>query len=263
MKYEMELTFLRNVLATNPSDPNVLDTHILDRQRKLILEKQGINTQINKYLEALPIAKEKGEEEVNRLIERLQDLTGYTFNEEERADAIAGKLSSLKETLKELDIKGTTVFFWDKATNHPCIGDHMIYGYLKAAGEAICQASGTRERGVVLQSINKTHSIINQHIRCSEQFIPFDKDIIRREDGTPQYLQRSLRAMTAKGPRISLAKSEQVPAGAKVRFTLNVMDGSPMTKENLCRLFDHGVFFGLGQWRSSGWGTFIYELMQK
>lgn len=261
-KYEVKLTFLRPILATNPCDPNVMDTHILDRQRKLILEKATINTQINKYLDQIQISQEKGDEEIQKLIDKLETLIGYELSPEEREDAIAGKLLSLKETLQEMDIKGTTVFFWDKTMNRPCIGDHMIYGFLKAAGEAISRTL-TKKMGTMLQSASYTSSIINQHCRCEERFITFDKDVIRGADGQPTYLQRSLRAMTAKGPRISLAKSEQVDTGATICFTLKVMKNSPLTEEILRKLFDYGELSGLGQWRNAGWGSFKYEMTKR
>jgi len=67
-KYQVKLTFLRPVLATNPSDPNILDTHIIQRQRKLILEKGGLSKEINKYLDQIQISVEKGDEEIELLL---------------------------------------------------------------------------------------------------------------------------------------------------------------------------------------------------
>jgi hypothetical protein len=260
-KYGIKLTFTRGVLATNPCDPNVMDTHILDRQRKLIVEKQGINTQINKYLDQIQISKDKGEDEINKLIDSLEILIGYQLAPEERKDAIAGKLLNLKETLAEMDIKGTTVFFWNKEKNLPCVGDHMIYGFLKAASEAIGRTLPTK-KGEMLHSVSYTQSIINQHVRCEERFITFDKDVVRNPDGSIAFLQRSLRAMTAQGPRISLAKSEQVEEGAHLTFTLKVLKNSPFTGEVLNKLLQYGELSGIGQWRNAGWGQFVFETMK-
>lgn len=258
-RYQITLTLTRDILGTNPVDPSVMDTHILDRQRKMILEKKGLNKEINKYLDQLEISKEKSDQEVSALLDKLETLIGTPFTEEERQLAIKGELESLKETFKELDIKGTTVFFWDKEKNLPCIGDHMIYGFLKAAAEAIGRTLPSK-KAEVLHSISYTQSLINQHTRCESKFIPFDKDIKRDKDGNPQYLQRSLRAMTAQGPRISLARSEVVEAGAKLSFVLKVMEGSKITEEVLRRLFSYGEFTGLGQWRNASYGMFDFEL---
>lgn len=258
-KYAVKLTLIRPMLGTNPCDPHILDTHILQRQRKLILEKNTLNIQINKYLDQIPISKEKGEKELEKLLDSLEKLIGRELSIMERENAIRGELDSLRETFQELDLRATTIFLWDDKTDMPCIGDHMIHGFLKAAVEAIGRTVASK-RGEVFGSISYTQSLINQHVRCEEQFIPFDKDISRKEDGTPQYDQRSLRAQTAQGPRITLAKSEVVPAGASLSFTLKVLKGSKLTQEVLEKLFSYGECVGLGQWRSSGRGMFKYEL---
>src|SRR6185503_17381718 len=103
-KYHMKLTFQREILATNPSDPNILDTHILERQRKLILEEGDVNKQINKYLSAIPLTKERGQEELDNLLDKLEGLIGYKLSPEEREAAIRGELESLKQTLKEMEL---------------------------------------------------------------------------------------------------------------------------------------------------------------
>ena len=226
-KYEVELTLTKDQLGTNPCNPNVLDQHIIQRQRKLILEKSQINKEVNKYLDALPIAQEKGEAEVHKLINKLENLTGLVFTSDDREKMVQGKLESLKETFGELDFTGTTVFFWDKKKDKPTIGNHMIYGFMKAASEAIGRTK-KKKNATMLQSIAYTQSIINQHLTIDPQFISFDKGV-KEVDDKPYFFQRSLRAMTAQGPRISLAKSEVVEAGAKLKFVMKVMDNSPLT----------------------------------
>jgi hypothetical protein len=264
-KYRIILTLKRVMLATNPCDPHVMDTHIHQRQRKLILDKSKVNSQINKYLDALAPSEEKTAEEQEKLFAKLEELMGITLTPEEKAKAIAGDLEGLKENFKTLDTTGTTVFFWNAKEDLPCIGDHMIYGFLKASAAAqgkALQAQGKRKRGTMLESIAYTQSIINQHVRCEEEFITFDKDVLRDEEGNSLFLQRSLRVKTMQGPRVSLAKSEQVPAGAKIEFTLCVMEGSPLTKAILHKLFSYGEMCGLGQWRNSGKGMFTYEMVK-
>lgn len=261
-RYKVQLTLIRDQLATNPSDPNVLDTHILERQRKLILEKSQLNSQINKYLDQLPISKERGEEEVSLLFAKLEQLTGYQLTPEEKVQALTGDLKSLRETLSSMDLKGTTVFFWNKEKNRPCIGDHMILGFLKAAAEALvrCLPKTEQKAGTILKSAAYTASTINQHVRVDEQFITFDNDLKMTSDGEPFYLQRSLRAKTAQGDRVALAKSEVVQAGSKLDFTLKVLEGSPMREEHLVKLFSYGELSGLGQWRNAGWGQFKFTI---
>ena len=241
------------MLATNPCDPNVMDKHIVDRQRKLIMDRSAINVTVNKYLDQLPIAKEKGEAEVNLVFEKLEKLTGLILSDSERETVLSEGLGALKETFAELDVKGTTVFFWNKEKDLPMIGDHMIYGFLKASAEAISRTKA-KKNGVILHSASYTQSAINQYVRCDEQFLTFDTTI---KEG---YVQRSLRAKTAQGPRITLAKSEAIPAGAKLQFVLKVMTGCPIEQSHLEELFAYGELSGLGQWRNAGYGQFKAEI---
>lgn len=262
-KFAFEITLVRDQLGTNPSNPNIHDQHILNKERELILEKNKTNTAVNTYLDAIAISREKGESELNALLDKLEEIFGFAFTKEERADAMAGKLESLRETIKEYSLEGVTVFFWNKALKRPMIGDHMVYGFMKAAAEAIVRTLPKSEQkaGTVMKSASYTQSLINQHVRCEEEFITFDKDIKRDERGRPLYLQRSLRAMTAQGPRVSLAKSEVVEAGAKLKFTLKVLEGSQLDDDEvLKKIFDYGQMTGLGQWRNAGHGMFDYTM---
>jgi hypothetical protein len=258
-EYKVKLTLLRPMLGTNPSDPDILGTHILERQRKIIAEKSPINKELNKYYNQIQISPERGEQDSAKLIDKLEELIGATLTPDQRELAAVGKIDELRETFAELDNKGTTVFFWDKELNRPCIGDHMIPGFLKAATEAICKTRA-RKNGTVLGSISYTCSLINQHLSVKERYIPFDKDIMRDKDGFAKGLQRPLRAMTAQGPRVTLASSEMVDAGATLEFTLQVLKDSDITEDVLHTLFQYGQSHGLGQWRNAGWGKFEYEL---
>ena len=234
--YEIVLSLLRAQLGTNPLDSDILGTHIIEKERRLIQEKSKVNAALNKYADARPIPDTRKEEEIQKIKDRAEDL---------------------KKEVGERDERGITVFF--RHDGKIAIGDHMIYGFMKAAAESISRTLPTK-KGVVLHSATYTESIINQHVRCQEEFLVFDKDILRHEDGTPAYKVRSIRVMTAQGPRVSIIKSEQVPAGAILKFHLKVMEDSPLTEEVLRKLFAYGEVCGLGQWRNAGYGTFSYTL---
>jgi hypothetical protein len=105
-----------------------------------------------------------------------------------------------------------------------------------------------------------TVSVINQHVKVVERFIPFSNDVMQDADGNTDFLQRPLRATTAQGPRVTLAKSEQVDEGTELVFTLKVLANSPLREEHLHELFSYGELSGLGQWRNVGWGEFDYDL---
>lgn len=260
-RYKVELTFDREMLGTNPCNPNILDTHIINKQRDLILEKGSkVNLEVNKYLDQIQISKDKGDEEVKMLFDKLEKLTGVKLDSEDKKLAVEGKLESLKETFAELDLVNTTIFLWDKKTNKPCISDHMIYGFMKAAADAISKTL-PKKKGTLFHSAVYTQGIINQHVRCADRYISFDRDTKKTDSGNTYFEQRSLRAQTAQGPRISLAKSEVMEAGAKLSFTLKIMKGSKIDDEKaLNRLFSYGELSGLGQWRNAGWGQFRHKL---
>jgi hypothetical protein len=69
--------------------------------------------------------------------------------------------------------------------------------------------------------------------------------------------QRPLRCSTMQGERVSIAISEEIPEGATCTFTVQCLcDGDiDLVKEWL----DYGRFNGLGQWRNSSHGSFIWE----
>lgn len=69
--------------------------------------------------------------------------------------------------------------------------------------------------------------------------------------------QRPLRADTMQGPRVALAHSESVPAGSTLEFTINLLDDSLEGVVREC--LDYGKLRGLGQWRNSGCGRFVWE----
>ena len=69
--------------------------------------------------------------------------------------------------------------------------------------------------------------------------------------------QRPLRASTPMGERVSLAISEEIPAGAVVEFTIVLLseEHEALVREWL----DYGTYSGIGQWRNSGKGRFVWE----
>lgn len=73
--------------------------------------------------------------------------------------------------------------------------------------------------------------------------------------------QRPLRASTAQGERVALANSETVPAGSwcDVEITVLKDDLIKMVKECLA----YGKLKGIGQWRNSSKGRFVFELTEE
>lgn len=266
--YQVKIALLKSMLGTNPNNLNVMDQHIIDRQRKLIAENSNVNKAINKYLDAKQISEEKGELELVALRKRVEELLGRELSTEEYDTLKEGdlkKFSDLKETITELDEKGITCFFrnpYENTNPSVCIGSHMIMGFLKAGSEAITRTR-PKKNATILQSASFTTSIINQHVSVRPEFINASNDVLRNEDGSIKHLQRSLRAQTAQGPRISLAKSEVLPPETIFSFAIEVLEDSPLKQEHIEEILSYGRMKGLGQWRNADYGQFKVIEFQK
>ena len=128
----------------------------------------------------------------------------------------------------------------------PVILDYQIKGFLKAAWQALWKIPGTKSSGVKAGS-----SKIDRSVHIYPRYIPVGGEI------SPENLERPLRANTAQGPRVTLASSEMIPAGAEIEFQIKILDDS---MANACREWlAYGQYSGLGQWRNSGKGRFTWE----
>lgn len=71
-------------------------------------------------------------------------------------------------------------------------------------------------------------------------------------------LERPLRAQTAQGERVTLARSDTCPVGTTMEFTIEIIGG--LDEKTLREWLDYGKRRGLGQWRNGGYGSFTYEM---
>lgn len=71
------------------------------------------------------------------------------------------------------------------------------------------------------------------------------------------YCERSLRAQTPMGERISIAKSETVPDGSTIEFEVECLD--PKLEDMVRECLNYGRMRGIGQWRNSGKGTYLWD----
>lgn len=71
--------------------------------------------------------------------------------------------------------------------------------------------------------------------------------------------ERPLRAQTPMGERVALSISESIPAGSTLEFEVLCMTDS--MKELVMECLDYGALRGLGQWRNSGKGRYLYDIL--
>ena len=75
-----------------------------------------------------------------------------------------------------------------------------------------------------------------------------------------KWCERPLRADTPQGERVSIARSEEAPAGTTLTFEISVLD--PKLWDTVESWLNYGELRGLGQWRNSGKGRFTWEYVK-
>lgn len=153
------------------------------------------------------------------------------------------------ETLPVALEKGTTAFH--KLDGKPVYYDYMVKGFLKETGLVF---NGLRN---VKNLRSKIENLVFVTPRRFELHVPVGYTLV--DGNLTTFCERPLRAMTAQGPRVSLARSEELPIGTWFECSIEVFDG-PISEPLLRDLLDYGAKRGLGQWRNGGHGRFEYEL---
>lgn len=128
----------------------------------------------------------------------------------------------------------------------PFIYGYQVLGFLKAAARAMSpiKSSITNKKKAYIKEIDTRIKIEPRQIPISFK-------------GFLGVCQRPLRANTPQGERVALAISETCPAGSTLDITISLLDKN---SEDLVREWlDYGELHGLGQWRNSGKGSFVWE----
>lgn len=141
--------------------------------------------------------------------------------------------------------KGMTVFP-RMEDGRPFLYDYQIKGFFKDSCGGLRKVKGSES--CKIKAYKK---------EIDKLIFPQPRQIPVEFDGDMQKCERPLRASTAQGERISLACSEQIPAGATCQFDVVLLsdDHEKLVREWL----DYGCLSGIGQWRNSGMGRFTWE----
>lgn len=141
--------------------------------------------------------------------------------------------------------KGMTVFpRLDDGT--PFLYDYQIKGFFKDTCGGLRKVKGSES-----EKIKAYKKEIDKLIFPEPRTIPL------LFEGEISECQRPLRAQTAQGERVSLAISEEIPAGATCEFTVVCLTDSH--EKAVREWLDYGRYSGIGQWRNSGKGRFRWE----
>ena len=157
------------------------------------------------------------------------------------------------ENLTEAVDKGTT-FFYQDADGNPIMRAYQVKGFFKDSASALSRVKKTaKQPGSVSSGVKAYKKIIDGLIFITEDDIP-----LQLQDGAELgYCERPLRAQTAQGERVSLARSQSAPAGTVIEFTIQMFDAG--LEKWVRELLDYGRFRGFLQWRNSGKGRFTWE----
>lgn len=129
------------------------------------------------------------------------------------------------------------------AEGQPFLWDYQIKGFFKGAAQALWKIPGT-----------KTSAIKSYKRKIDQGIFVYPREVAFLNAGEIRDFQRPLRSTTPMGERVCLAISEEIPAGAEMKFTVKCYEDAhaPMVEEWL----RYGKDSGIGQWRNSGRGRF-------
>lgn len=157
-------------------------------------------------------------------------------------EALAEELASVEK----IEEKGWTGFH--KVNGKPIIYDYALKGFFKDACGMLRRVPGTKS-----EKLTAHKKIIDGLVFVEPRQIP----LVFNGEGMG-VLERPLRAQTAQGERVTLARSDTCPVGTTMEFTVEILGG--LDEKTLKEWLDYGKRRGLGQWRNGGYGSFIYEM---
>lgn len=159
----------------------------------------------------------------------------------------------LQEKIGQIKGMGLTVFLRN-GRGQLVLASHVIKGYFKGTFQTLKDQIG----------IGGAKSKVDNLIFVESEYIPIMSrgEPVTEPDG---YNERSLRAETMQGPRVSLASSEEIDVPWNIDVELRLIENSgtakskPVTWEAIETALNYGRHKGLGQWRNSGKGCFTWE----
>lgn len=257
--YLVELAMITDVLGATSKNPSIYKTFLIDKQNELIKlysNKASKNPDIFKYSGAKTF---DGKDELEAIFRQIEKEIQRRLADDEKEKLLSEDAKDfMLELLGETTDLSSQVFLKCKE-GYPYLGTQVVKGFLKSSSEAISRTR-TGKNGTFNRSAAASSKYINQYLIASPIYF-FDakndkkrKDIKRDDDGNAVYLERPLRAETAKGSRIALASSEIIESPCVAKFTISIFGDelNPLTINDLKDNFAYGVMVGFSAWRGSG-----------
>lgn len=183
-------------------------------------------------------------------------LGTWPSNENVARDFIASKApdaATVEDEIAAIGVdavaeKGKTVF--PRVAGQPVLYDYQIKGFFKDTCGMLTRVKTTKS-----SALKAYKKIIDGLIFVEPRHIPIHLS------GEIGECQRPLRASTPQGERVSLALSEEIPAGSSIEFEITLFD-EKAHKDAVLEWLDYGRLRGIGQWRNSGKGRFVFEVLK-
>lgn len=143
--------------------------------------------------------------------------------------------------------KSMTVFPRNSEGN-PILFDYQIKGFFKDACGVLRRVPNSKS-----SKIKAYKKEIDGLLFVFPRMIPLNMPAPMGE------CQRPLRAATAQGERVALSHSEAAPAGTVIEIEIQCLTKD--MQDLVVECLDYGKLRGIGQWRNSGKGRFVYEVL--
>ena len=172
-------------------------------------------------------------------------------------DHIASKAPKDANTDEELaaingaeEIEKSSTIFPKDPGGRPFIWDYQVKGFFKDACGMLRRVDGTASKKIKAYKKVIDGLVFVEPRRIHLGFPP------GAEIGI---CERPLRAQTPQGERVCLARSEEAPVGTVLHFSIVALTAE--VADAIEEWLDYGSRRGLGQWRNSGKGRFVYKLI--
>lgn len=173
---------------------------------------------------------------------------------------IASKASDAPSRQEEVDALGVETverkeknIFSVDADGTPILWDYQVRGFMKSACSALRTIKGTKSQKV---KAYKKAIDLRMGVFGSASDLTCRK-LRLHPIGKMTDCERSLRAQTAMGERIAIACSESLPAGTWFECWIKYLD--PGDADWIREMLDYGQMNGIGGWRNSGKGSFVWD----
>ena len=167
-------------------------------------------------------------------------------------DYIASKAPTDGLTAEEVDnikaqnAEDKVTVFYKQADETPAMYDYQLKGLFKDSCKMLAKAGKAGyPGGKACAALKAYKQAIDGLLFVEPRELPFDLHGMKMD-----FCVRPLRASTPMGERVSIAKSETVPAGSTIEFDIRLLD--PKLEDMVRECLDYGKLRGLGQWRNSG-----------